>query len=340
MAVVILVTLQLTTIAKIDSLSLDLTKETIQHDSVETVKRDTVLYSLELPDIYSHTIPTVPDNTKIFNQTMELDKRNYVWYVLTAIKTARQGFAMKGLIESCRDWSKDGASGKADCVWGAIDTALTLGMLATSGWEAYVAIGAWMALGGDTLPGVTKRDNILGYWKDAEHPLQSIIANSTGLPVATLQYSNGSYVLNDQTGWPVHAVWSNSGSAHLVSLMENQGSLTAIRVGGFDTGLQKRDEQFNLENFSSGGIESYCDRWEDGIAALDVNNDFGTLDHQVSCAFDLNSHEYEWNVHDFNNGGAIGAGKIAAFQYSTYDGDELKNYLELAQTVDQRCRVA
>ncbi|CAL9736454.1 hypothetical protein MOSE0_J10022 [Monosporozyma servazzii] len=64
MAVVILVTLQLITIAKIDYLSLDLTKETIQHDSVETIKRDTVLYSLELPDIYSHTIPTVPDNTK------------------------------------------------------------------------------------------------------------------------------------------------------------------------------------------------------------------------------------------------------------------------------------
>lgn len=123
--------------------------------------------------------------------------------------------------------------------------------------------------------------------------------------------------------------------------MQSNGSLTALRIGGFSQDLVKRNEQFNLENFSSGRIEAYSQRWEDGIAALSADNDFGTMNHQVGCAFDLQSHEYVWNIHDFNNGGgAIGAGKIAAFQYADYDGSELKDdYLSYEQ-VDQRCRVA
>lgn len=64
----------------------------------------------------------------------------------------------------------------------------------------YVAIGSWMALSGSSLPYVIKRDGIMDTWIATPHPFQSLISNYTGLPVATLQYENGTYVLNDQTG--------------------------------------------------------------------------------------------------------------------------------------------
>jgi len=273
-----------------------------------------------------------------------MESRGYVWYALTALKSARTGFQMKGLVESCKDWSKDGKSGKTDCLWGALDTAITLGMLATSGWEIYVAIGLWMAASGSTLPGISKRENggVQSYVDTYDiQSVQQYISNVTGLPTTTILLVNGSALKNDQTGWPVHASWSHSGTAHLYSLMSINGNITAMRIGGWDKDLQKHDEQFNLENFSSGRIESHCNRVGKNVDSIDANNDFGTLDHQVSCAFDLESHEYIWYLYDFNNKINIGEGTVAAFQYSTYDQDELKNWDLISEDGPSRtCREA
>jgi len=50
---------------------------------------------------------------------------------------------------------------------------------------------------------------------------------------------------------------------------------------------------------------------------LDVNNDFVTMGNQVSCVFDLESHEYLWYLYHFSNQISIGEGKVAAFQLDT-----------------------
>lgn len=78
--------------------------------------------------------------------------------------------------------------------------------------------------------------------------------------------------------------------------------------------ITKRGEQFNEQDFTSGGIEagfSYNQEYDGGY--LSTSSDYGQIDHEVSCNFNgLGYNGLEFQIYDNNHDGTIAAGNIRA----------------------------
>ncbi|EDO17914.1 hypothetical protein Kpol_1010p29 [Vanderwaltozyma polyspora DSM 70294] len=243
----------------------------------------------------------------------------YVWFALTAWKIFEWGWSFKSTISSCRDWSKGGTGSSADCVIGALDTGITLGATAYGVGSAYVAIGTSLRNSGVHIPGF-KRDEGLGVSESVTAMAKSL-ALAQGLQVATIHHINGDPVFNEHSGHPVFAVRSAIHPiVHMTSLTLNSTHHTFVIT---DTHpliqTAKRDENFNLENFSSGGLQFHQYKSEsDSIADINTGGDYGTLDHQLSCEIDMDWHAFSYEVWDYNHNAGISSGTAWAYQYDPY----------------------
>ncbi|KAK5107385.1 hypothetical protein LTR62_001328 [Meristemomyces frigidus] len=105
----------------------------------------------------------------------------------------------------------------------------------------------------------------------------------------------------------------------------------------------KRDEYYNEEHFTSGGLESgasYNQEYDGGY--LTPSNDFGTVEHQVSCHIggDLSANEYEFQIYDNNHQGTIAGGRLRAFQYDPYDQNQIDSNINSPLPLNTNCEVA
>lgn len=242
----------------------------------------------------------------------------YLWWAVKIFGVADAGVNFKSTVNACRDWSKNGNPGKFDCVWGSISTALALASIVDGVYLGYLAVGTYLAQNRNAMPHIAKRDyGIVSY---SINDLNEHLSNATGLEFATLHYENGTLLLNDQTSLPIHAVRNPYGGIHHMSFMGLKDNRTTLRIATSQEIISaKRDEQFNLENFSQGGIESEFYSVGASKAHLSADNDFGQLDHEVSCGVDLNQHAFQYEIWDYNHNEAMTVGWVSAFQYDSYD---------------------
>lgn len=248
----------------------------------------------------------------------EIGPQTYLWWAVAIWRIADRGMQLRQLYNSCRDWSQ-GKNNKIDCVWGSIATAIDLGVVSSSLYKGYLTLGTRLTQNALHVPGVKREYNdIISMAEEAN----SMLSDAIGRPTAMLYNSFMLPVLNDQTNMPVHIIQMPDGGLHHYSVMKANGTHNVFRLATSHSSQQlaKRDEQFNLENFSSGGIESGFYRHESqSVANLDTNNDFGQMDHEVSCECDLNDHAYQYIVWDYNHNSALSSGWFHGYQYDPYD---------------------
>lgn len=105
--------------------------------------------------------------------------------------------------------------------------------------------------------------------------------------------------------------------------------------------LQKRVTFYNEENFVQGGIEAaYAFNQPSDGGWLSEHNDYGQMNHEVSCLFDdLSGNTYAWQIYDNNHGGTIAGDAIRAFQYATYKDQYLNSEIRGGIGRLQRCQV-
>lgn len=292
-----------------------------------------------LPVIY----PNVTSSTG--TSPADLEKR-YLWWVLGFVwKTAETGIALRALYKDCKDWSKDEADnwGKFQCVYGAVSTLMTV---AGAGWAKYqYGSGIWHALQ-NILEKREFTQEISNDYLNKLRELQVVAVNHTGLPWSPI-FDDFGYLLLDEradsspiyfgedfNGVPAHMSYNYVGGTNHSVVMNFR------HFSPSNDTLSKR-EQFNEQDFSSGGIEaglSYDQNADGGW--LDPTNDYGQMDHEASCYLgDMNNNGLQFQIYDNNHKGTIAAGNLRACQEGSYDRDSLFRF-SLPTPQNSKCQVS
>lgn len=275
------------------------------------------------PTVSSSLVPTITD---------PLQKRIvYLWWFLSMVKLGLSGVSLYGTVKSCQNWSAGdaGTADKVGCVVGAVSTAIGIGATVSNHALEYDVIRradhpwlnninqAWNARD------KSATDDYMEYISN----ITSAFAALTGYPSATVLHHNMSVVLNDQTGYPLHAIQSPDGNIYHVSVMDINDQWWTHRLISPESSSQtltKRDEDFNMENFSSGGIEVSSQYGESAAAVLSMQNDWGQLVHETSCGLgDMKSNTYQYQMFDNNHEGTLTAGIVRAFSDEPFDQNSL-----------------
>ncbi|CCE65371.1 hypothetical protein TPHA_0L00110 [Tetrapisispora phaffii CBS 4417] len=157
--------------------------------------------------------------------------------------------------------------------------------------------------------------------------ITAAMAQLSGLPTLTVLQSNLSVVRNDQTGYPVHYVLRPDGVAHRMSAMSFSSSRWYARFCHAEQGssnFSKRDESYNMENFSSGGIEASGDYVDVANGVLSMQYDWGQLVHQVSCYLgDESGNAYQYQIYNNNAKDTMTSGRFRGFDNEPFDQESL-----------------
>jgi hypothetical protein len=96
------------------------------------------------------------------------------------------------------------------------------------------------------------------------------------------------------------------------------------------------------EDFTSGGLEAgFFENQASDRGYLNVHNDFGQMDHQVSCIFgSLANNALEYQMYDNNHHGTIASGRIRAYQYDMFDVSSLRKGIDTPLPEPAGCQVS
>lgn len=311
----------------IDSVVGILTEEKTQSNLAHHVKRDIdSFHDISEAVEYSGytTTPFVLPNNKTYDANGMSKRSDWQWFGIYLSKTGLEGFAIAQLVTTCRDWSENGAWGQTGCVVGAVASCIAI---LTSYQELathMVELGLQM---GERSELFDKRE--IGFHSKVLS-VAGNVADSVGAPVAFLMHNNGSYALNTVTGYPILVLQYDNKSYYHISLMSNKDGSATYRlepVSISEQTITKRNENFNLQNFAQGGLEAAGYHIDD-VADLSTVNDYGTIDHQVSCQYDGSVHAYDFEGWDYNHNRPLTTGWLYAYQYQPYDDAKARMFHE------------
>lgn len=265
------------------------------------------------------------------NNAANLEKR-YLWWFLAAAKLVDTGLALYELATSCEDWSSGGASAKIGCVHGALSTAFTVAGAGWYSWNKYIEIG-------NRLISFGKRDSATNYQSHLEY--LGYYVNLTNLPAALVYNAEGELHYSDAGETPVLLTYTATGAlVHFTASKFNETTFIS-RWGKIDSLSPKRDEQFNEQDFTQGGIEFSHIMNQGDNARLSTSNDYGQMDHEVSCLFgNKPGNTYQYQIYDNNHKTTITGGIVKAFQYDTYDDSDLTGEFSSGTPENQACEVS
>ena len=320
-------------------------------DQLAVVGREKENISLELSPhpVYANILMSkmIHPNT---TSSRPIEKHQYSRWGLGVSKLASTGHAIRGLASNYRDCAEGDEveeTRKFERVYGAISTLITMGG----------AHHAAYAHGGDIA-------RLLKIWYSTEQQqsepghsgtinsilldYQNFMVNISQSPMALMFDKNANLITYNDTGLPVMFGLNSKGDGMLVTYQPNPGNISeATALYGFvpsssASDLKKRLTFYNEENLVQGGIETaYAFNQSSDGSWLSEHNDYGQMDHEVSCLFDdLSGNTYAWQIYDNNHGGTIAGGAIRAFQYTTYRGQYLNSEIRGGIGRLQRCQVA
>jgi len=292
------------------------------------------------------TLPMIyPNTTAISNMT--LHERNYLWWVLGgAWNVGLAGYGMWQLGEACYSWTKAGTANTegttmAACVVGALST---LFMVAGAGIAA-ANWGATVALSLRLLSAISKRDLSSPDSLQILVDYQTLMVNATGLAMSPMFNELGDLMVHNKSGMPLMFGYNPKGDGMIFTHHNFVGTNTSYMAYGFvppPSTSSKRDEYYNEEDFTSGGLEAgfSFNQASDG-GYLNVENDYGQMDHETSCLFgSLANNDLEFQIFDNNHDGTIAAGNIRAYQSGTFDMNDLKDPVAAPLPEPAACQVA
>ncbi|QLQ79978.1 hypothetical protein HG537_0C06270 [Torulaspora globosa] len=250
----------------------------------------------------------------------------YLWLTFVMIKLGFTGISLMGTYYSCQNWSQGGAQwyDKAGCVVGAVSSTVVIGTTSLQGVVNHAGITEanhpWLTNINQAWNGKKRSitpDSYMGNLTE----LTVAFANVTGLSTATLIKNNMDIALNDQTGYPIHIVLTPGGQLLHISVMHIDQKSWTFRAADpsiFNTTLTKKSKDFNMENFSHGGIEASMDYEKPEHAQLSPQYDWTQITDQVSCYLgDMSGNAYQYQVFDNNHGETEGT--IRAFSDEPFD---------------------
>lgn len=220
-----------------------------------------------------------------------------------AVKVIETGFALYQIATSCQSWYQDGSGQTSDgtkigCVYGAISTLVVVAGAAYYGAVAIAAIGF-------VLSTLSKRDLSLTLESHASLLLdyQTAMVNFTGLAMAPMFNNDGELMVHNKSGMPLLFGYNPKGDGMVFTHTAFEESQTAYMAYGFVPAPKangKRDVYFNEEDFTSGGLEAgFSYNQADDKGYLNVQNDFGQMDHEVSCTYaGLGNNALEFQIYD------------------------------------------
>jgi hypothetical protein len=295
-----------------------------------------------------------PNTTSSVGSSQHLEQRDnpkprYLWWTLGVAKLGETGYAMYSLISDCQSWAgsdQTADSTKVGCVYGAISTLLTLG---GAGYSTY-AYGAQIAGVLKTWYSYRRKRGEPGDSGALDSTLleyQNFMVNISQAPMALMFDESANLITFNDTGLPVMFGINSKGDGMLVTYQPNPDNVSeATAIYGFvpppSGDLHKRSTFYDEENFLRGGLEvAYAYNQNSDGGWLSEHNDYGQMDHEVSCLFDdLSGNAYAWQIYDNNLHGTIAGGAIRAFQYETYGGQYLNSAIRGGIARLPRCEVA
>lgn len=256
------------------------------------------------------------------------------------------GYAMWQMAKSCQAWYQNGtpdteATTIAGCVVGAVSTLL---VVAGAGW----AVANWGAAVGlalklyQTLP---KRDVSFPDYAELLIDYQTFMVNTTGLAMAPMFNELGDLMLHNKSGMPLMFGYNPRGDGMLFTHKFDADTNKTYMAYGFvppPSAVSKRDVFYNEEDFTSGGLEAgfSFNQASDG-GYLNVENDYGQMDHEVSCLFgNLANNDLEFQIYDNNHHGTIAGGNVRAYQSGEFDLGDLKDPVDAPLPDPAACQVA
>lgn len=276
----------------------------------------------------SESLPAIQTTTTLAPYTKRIV---YLWWIFAAVKLALAGFSLYGTTSACINWSHGdaGYEDKMGCVTGCVATAV--GTMATVNKAAFDydvinrADHTWLASINDAWQ---KRDSgLAAEYLTGVHQMSEAMAELSGFPTLTVLHSNLSMVKNDQTGYPVHFLMRPDGLTHRMSAMLFTNSTwfaRFIHTESNSTNYEKRDESYNMENFSNGGIEASGDYVDIGNGVLSMQYDWGQLVHEVSCYLgDESGNAYQYQIYNNNAEDTMTSGRFRGFDNEPFDQDSL-----------------
>lgn len=285
-----------------------------------------------------------PNITAVSNAT--LDERGLWWAVGGAWQVGLAGYGMWQLAKSCQAWYQDGtldtpATSIGGCVIGAVSTlAVVAGAgWAVANWGAAVGLAMWL------YNNVPKRD-----LSSPDHvalliDYQTFMVNTTGLAMAPMFNELGDLMIHNKSGMPLMFGYNPRGDGMLFTHNYDTSTNITYMAYGFvppPSATSKRDVFYNEEDFTSGGLEAgfSFNQASDG-GYLNVENDYGQMDHEMSCLFgDLADNDLEFQIYDNNHQGTIAAGNVRAYQSGFFDLSNLKDPVAAPLPEPAACQVA
>jgi hypothetical protein len=297
--------------------------------------------------IYPNTTSSV-DSSQHLEQRQN-PKRPYLWWTLGVAKLGETGWAMYSLISDCQSWAgsdQTADSHKIGCVYGAVSTLITIG---GAGLALY-AQGAQIA--GQlkkfySFSGKRSEPGDSGALDSTLLEYQNFMVNISHSPMALMFDESANLITFNDTGLPLMFGINGKGDGMLVTWQPNPDNVSeATAIYGFvpppSGDLHKRSTFYDEENFLRGGLEvAYAYNQNSDGGWLSEHNNYGQMDHEVSCLFDdLSGNAYAWQIYDNNLHGTIAGGAIRAFQYETYGGQYLNSAIRGGIARLPRCEVA
>ena len=174
---------------------------------------------------------------------------------------------------------------------------------------------------------------------------QTTMVNATGLAMSPMFNETGDLMLHSKSGMPLMFGYTPTGDGMVLTHAPHDGTNMTYMAYGFvppPSATGKRDTYYNEEDFTSGGLEAgfFENQASDG-GYLNVHNDFGQMDHQVSCIFgSLANNALEYQIYDNNHHGTIASGRIRAYQYDMFDVSSLRRAIDTPLPEPAGCQVS
>jgi hypothetical protein len=296
--------------------------------------------------IYPNTTSSV--NLSQHHEQRDNPKRPYLWWTLGVAKLGETGWAMYSLISDCQAWAGSDQtedSHKIGCVYGAVSTLITIGGASLPVYAQGAQIAQQLK---KFYPSWRKRSERgdSGTINSTLLEYQTFMVNISQSPMALMFDESANLITFNDTGLPIMFGINGKGDGMLVTYQPNPDNVSeATAIYGFvpsPSGLHKRSTFYDEENFLRGGLEvAYAYNQNSDGGWLSEHNDYGQMDHEVSCLFDdLSGNAYAWQIYDNNHHGTIAGGAIRAFKYETYGGQYLSSAIRGGIARLPRCEVA
>lgn len=302
-----------------------------------------------IPDTSNMTAPAV--DPKNLSNSDKSKRVVWLWWTFAAIKLAFTGLGLLGTVYSCNNCSQGGSQwyDKVGCVVGVVSITVLIGATGRKYGLEYEIIRQQVPQAHPWLTNINdawnaKRSITAESYMGNLTMVTSAFANITGMPTATLVRSDMNIAENDQTGYPIHVVLTPDDRWMHISAMAINSTGWTFRMTDpamYNTSLVKKSEDFNMENFSSGGIEASIDYEEPEHAQLSSQYDWTQMTDQVSCYLgDMSGNAYQYQVFDNNHHETMSAGVIRAFSDEPFDQFTLDpSYVSWPVDVREECNI-